>query len=226
MPKFKIETIDAQGVERRYSVTATDEADALAKVKANGLFTSKIEEIPEPIIPPPIPSPTPKPPPDPARRKNLTRLACAYAAGVLTMSIVWIAWPKTDLERMVLGNSPQYMLAALDLQEKLPSNHEKVKFYAFMLSQTDDLFEDETRHVAWMVSSLVSRLNEEGYPCDAFSVLNSSIEAAKKTRDKKGLFYKKFSYRVFTTIYETFRRSMKLSHYDSIQRIIDLEKLD
>jgi hypothetical protein len=51
MPKFKIDTVDSRGVERRYSVAAVNEADALAKVKAKGLFTSSIEEVPEPPKP-------------------------------------------------------------------------------------------------------------------------------------------------------------------------------
>jgi type II secretory pathway component PulF len=45
MPKFKVDIPDAQGVMRSYSVDGSDEADAIAKVKAKGHSPAKIEQV-------------------------------------------------------------------------------------------------------------------------------------------------------------------------------------
>jgi hypothetical protein len=56
MAKFRIVAVDARGVEQTVSMEAESEEEALAAVKAKGLFTTRLDTIAQPEKgPPPLP---------------------------------------------------------------------------------------------------------------------------------------------------------------------------
>jgi hypothetical protein len=181
------------------------------------------------------PAPTPAPESFPLRRAPARSAAyfppivgflSGFCLCLLMVGFAEVIRPRKNWERIATQNSPEFQLAAFDTQGRPPVDPGKSDLYGYMLRNATDIYSDSQRVIAWEVLDTTALLNEQGYPTEAFSLLDGAIKAGQATRDRQGYGFEKIAIRSYMAIYEAFRKPpFNLSHHDAIRRIIEYEKL-